>query len=194
MIYPMIFIIAAYGWYYLSTLLPHTKKVFGIVVITYILSSLITLWLIAPLYFSYTSTILPSAYIVNPKDMGDGSYEIAQYLNALPNAQDLTVWSDKNGVCVFFIGYCNSRPHLGEFDEIVDTYDFYVISRGSEYRITRLTEQRLENDPSYPLRLDRLYTHPTVFYEISPGNRKANYIRIIKGDELTILEKPYEDQ
>ena len=32
--------------------------------------------------------------------MGDGNYEAAQFLNALPDAENLNVWSDKNGVFV----------------------------------------------------------------------------------------------
>jgi 4-amino-4-deoxy-L-arabinose transferase-like glycosyltransferase len=187
-LYPLIFITSAYGWYHLSKKIPY-KKSFTLIVAFLILFSLGTLWLVKPFYLSYTNTLLPGEYIVNPKDMGDGSYEMAEYLNALPNSQYMKVWADKNGVCVFFDGYCNSRPHLGQYDENGTDYDYFVISRGSEKRMTELTRQRLENDPDYPLRLDRLYESDAQIYEISPGNRKANYFRIIPGEHVTILEQ-----
>lgn len=186
-LYPLFFIIAAYGWHYLWTKLKFSA-LFIIVMLLFAATSLYTLWTVKPFYFSYTSMLLPNAYIVNPKDMGDGSYEISEYLNTLPHARDLKIWSDKNGVCVFFVGYCNSRVHLNEFDENGTDYDYYVISRGSEYGTKRITEQRLETDPSYPLRLDRLYDYPNIIYEISPGNRRANYIRIISGNDLVVLD------
>ena len=49
--------------------------------------------------------------------MGDGSYEAGMYLNSLPNSEELKVWSDRNGVCVVFNGYCNHSPHLDIFSE-----------------------------------------------------------------------------
>ena len=38
--------------------------------------------------------------------MGEGSIEAANYLNALPGAGEMTIWSDKGAVCEAFIGKC----------------------------------------------------------------------------------------
>lgn len=188
-LYPIFFVIAAYGIHYTHRAF-HLCKYIPLTLLMIIILSLHTLWTIKPFYLSYSNTLLPPEFIVNPKDMGDGNFEIATYLNSLPDASQLRVWSDKNGICAFFVGYCNSRANMGEFDEQGAMYDYYVISRGSAERIIQLTDQRLEIDPHYPLRLDRLYREPqNSVYSISPGNRVANYYRVIPGTDLVIMEK-----
>jgi len=49
---------------------------------------------------------LPKNFIVNLKGMGEGSFEAASYLNSLPNAHEMTIWSDKGAVCEAFAGNC----------------------------------------------------------------------------------------
>ena len=187
-LYPLIFAVSAYGWHWIII---YFKKPFlyTILITIMIITSCYTLFTIKPHYASYSSPLLPQRYIVNPKDMGDGSYEAGMFLNALPQADNLKVWSDRNGVCVVFNGYCNSSPHLKQFTENGSNYDYYVISRGSEYRITRLTSQRLNNQSVYPLRLDRLYQTNQYIFDIHPANRNANYVRIIPGNSIIVLDK-----
>jgi len=190
-LYPLIFFVSAYGWYWMT--LRHTKKnsLYTTLTIVVLISSCYTLFTIKPHYFSFSSPLLPERYIVNPKDMGEGSYEAGTYLNSLPNAKDLKVWSDRNGPCVVFEGYCNASPHEKYFTVNGTDYDYYVISRGSEYRITYLTQERLKKVPTYPLRLDRLYdlAADQAIFETHPGDRSANYIRIIPGDAVVIYEQ-----
>lgn len=186
-LYPFIFVISAYGWYWI--IMRFKKPSLYIIFITIvIITSCYTLFTIKPHYASYSSPLLPQKYIVNPKDMGDGNYEAGEYLNTLPNAQNLKIWSDRNGVCVIFDGYCNSSPHMEYFSENGTDYDYYVISRASEYRIKNLTSQRLQKVPSYNLRLDKLYDMSTFIFELHPANRNATYIKIIPGDSITVLE------
>ena len=88
----------------------------GIIVI-----SIINLWLIKPFYFSYTSDLLPKQYIISGA-WGYGGYEAAQYLNGLPDAKNLTVWSDVYGVCEFFAGRCTHSHHLDTTKYHIDYY------------------------------------------------------------------------
>jgi len=86
-----------------------------------IIISIINLWLIKPFYFSYTNDLLPKQYIISGA-WGYGGYEAAQYLNALPNAQNLTVWADVYGVCEFFAGRCTHSHHLDTTKIHIDYY------------------------------------------------------------------------
>lgn len=70
-----------------------------------VLVSCSSLWLIRPFYFNYTSFLLPQDRIIAGA-WGYGGYEAAQYLNSLPDAQNLTIWTDYTGVCSFFVGRC----------------------------------------------------------------------------------------
>lgn len=144
---------------------------------------------IKPNYFSYNSFLLPKKHIINPKDIGDGNYEVAKYLNELPNAKNLKIWSDKNGICNLFIGKCYSVEHPEDFEFHGPDYDYFIISRGRESKIVRLTQQRLDGNSDYELRLDRLYATDKILYEINPGNRKVNYIRIINSKDIKVWEK-----
>lgn len=60
---------------------------------------------IRPHYFVYVNPFLPERYLLSTP-WGYGGYEAAQYLNALPDAEQLTVWADMYGMCEFFVGKC----------------------------------------------------------------------------------------
>ena len=61
---------------------------------------------LTPFPLSYASSLLPMTHHTDVKDMGAGSYEAAQYLNSLPDAEHMLIWTDKDGVCKFFVGRC----------------------------------------------------------------------------------------
>ncbi len=183
-IYPLIFIVASYGWYYALQFTRKTNlaKYFywlpGIV----ILISLFTLYSIRPYYFSYNSPLLPQKYLINIKDMGDGNYEATQYLNNLPNAKNLKIWTDKRGVCQLFIGKnCSSGIGEKSFLKHGPRYDYFVISKGREKRSIKISEIYASGKPNYPIHMRELYESPDdkADFIIHPGNRQANYIKII---------------
>lgn len=148
----------------------------------------LTLWNIKPYFFSYNSYLLPEPFLVNPKDMGDGNYQVAEFLNELPNAEKLKVWSDNNGVCILFVGECVTTITRTDFVENGPDYDYYVVSNGRKERSTRTIISTLEADPNYDFRLDRLYETDDFLLEITPGGRAENFIRIIEGDAVVVLE------
>ena len=73
--------------------------------------SVISLLSIRPHYFVYTNAFLPDRYLLSTP-WGYGGYEAAQYLNALPDAEHLTVWADMYGMCEFFEGKCIRKQKL----------------------------------------------------------------------------------
>lgn len=188
-IYPLAILLGSLGYYEIIKRKKVGKKIFFSFLAFIFLINVFWLWQIKPFYFSYNSFLLSKEYIINPKDIGEGNYEIAEYLNNLPNAENLNVWSDKSGICDLFIGNCYLVYQPEDFELYGPAYDYFVISRGRESKIVRLTEQRLENHSDYELRLDRLYKTDKILYEISPGNRDVNYIRIIDGKDVKVWEK-----
>jgi 4-amino-4-deoxy-L-arabinose transferase-like glycosyltransferase len=148
----------------------------------------LALWNIKPYFFSYNSYLLPEPYLVNPKDMGDGNYKVAEFLNALPNAENLKIWSDNNGICVLFVGKCVNTISRAAFVENGPDFDYYVISNGRKERSTHNIRVVLVENANYDFRLDRLYEAHDFLLEITPGKRAENYIRIIKGDAVVVFE------
>ena len=116
--------------------------------------------------------------------MGDGSYQAAQYLNTLPNASEKRVWTDKNGVCVFFVGKCHSSLDFKQYLQAEYVFDYYVVSKGREARTTNTVFARLQYNPDYLIRFDKLYSFDNPNLLILPGGRENNYIKIISGDRI----------
>ena len=188
-LYPLIFIVSGYGWYYFYKVIQkHTKKFsFYFIIITILFFSIYTLFTVKPFYFSYNSPLLPNTQLINPKDMGDGNYEIAQYLNTLPDAKNLNIWSDKRGVCTFFVGNCVSVIRKADFIKNGPNYDYFVISKGREARTVDLSRAYSQMREDYPVRLDLLYTNnPKPIYELNPGNRSVNYIKVIPSENIDV--------
>ncbi|MFA6383031.1 MAG: glycosyltransferase family 39 protein [Parcubacteria group bacterium] len=92
----------------------------GIFIILIALNSL-SIFLISPFYFSYTNDLLPKNYIISGA-WGYGGYEAAEYLNDLPNARNLTIWTDVYGVCEFFSGKCIHKSKINTSKYTIDYY------------------------------------------------------------------------
>jgi hypothetical protein len=156
----------------------YTPVLIGLVIILFSLN----LWRIKPFYFSYASSLLPQSYHIDYKDMGLGSYEAAVYLNSLPNAKDINIWSDKSGVCDFFIGKCSAKNEKKEFKS--DKFDYYVISSGRENLISRKINYYLTHGDPDVKRIDLLYFRDDATKKIILAGRHNNFIKIFKKDNL----------
>ncbi len=181
-IYPLALIVSALGINYLITsskikkyLLPNAAFIIIALVSLYSLNS------IKPFYFSYASDLLPKQYVLNIKDMGDGSFEAADYLNRLSNAKDLIIWTDKRGVCAFFDGECHSGF---DFNKNQISFDYFVVSSGRETRTTRMTLSRVNGGNITLFRLDKLYGVQNPEYEIVIGGRPNNFVKIINSKDI----------
>jgi hypothetical protein len=108
--------------------------------------------------------------------MGSGSYEAAQYLNTLPNAEQLLVWTDKDGVCKFFIGKC--RRGFGNYNERrQEGLDYIVVSSGRESRTSKIVIGQT-NSGVPTIRYDQYYRKETPAHEILINGRKSQFVKI----------------
>ncbi len=189
MLYPIAFLCAAIG---INYVIRHIGiRLHGVLFSVLLVMLSFSLVRIAPLYFSYNSALLPANHIINPKDMGDGSYEAAQWLNALPNAEALTIWTDKRGVCTFFVGHCAHDVRKKYFIQKGPRYDYYVVSYGRQKRTVNLSTIYARGREDYPVRLDTLYTTDVApVFEIHPGNRTRNYVRIYDARDVDVWRGP----
>lgn len=189
-LYPFMILIASIGLYEFIRLFSQ-RYIFSLwISAALILIGTYTLITTNGFYFSYNSPLLPQRYIINSKDMGEGNYHIATYLNSLPNAHELLVWTDKRGVCQFFIGHCNNMIQDPEIITITPEIDYYIISQNRENYIQRLTQQKLSRNPHYEIRLDYLYdTSTSAAYTLYPSGRHAHYIKIIDATTINIIKQ-----
>lgn len=180
MVYPLAFVLAAIG---ISEILKIEKiKKLVPVWVAYFVSILIliaSLFSVKPNFLAYASEILPNDFIVNLKGMGEGSYEAATYLNSLPNAHDMTIWSDKGAVCEVFVGRCFIDFKKQTFKE--NRFDYFVVSTDRKSRTLKLSggvNEKADFKKAYALE------HPA--YELIIDNNPNNFVKVIKGTDILI--------
>ncbi len=177
-LYPLASIIAAIGCYQLISSsrlqqwLPRLS-VYGILIAISVLS----LYLVKPFYFTYSSALLPSRYVVNLKDMGDGSFEAAEYLNNLPNAGKMTIWSDKGAVCESFVGKCVTGFNNKKWKS--NTFDYMVASSGRKSRSLKFSQyvKKIAD-------IEKLYTGDEHEYKVLLDGREGNFVKVVRGGEI----------
>ena len=177
-LYPLLLIISALGIIELIKQIKY-KYSFPIISTAILLIGLVTLSETEPHYLGYASNLLPAKYVVDVKDMGDGSYEVAQYLNSLPDAENLFIWTDKRGVCDFFVGKCDSFYDTASFEKS-PIIDYLVISASRKNKITNETRSK----ESLPYDFEKIYNSPQSEYSIFIGNREKNYLKVLKAENF----------
>ncbi len=131
---------------------------------------------LTPFPLSYASSLLPSQYHTDVKDMGPGSYEAAAWLNQQPNAEDLIIWTDKDGVCKFFVGKC--RRGFGNYDaRRYEGLDYIVVSSGRESRTTKMIVGQV-NSGVPAIRYDQYYQMESPAHEILINGRDNHFVKI----------------
>lgn len=134
-----------------------------------------------PFPLSYANVFLPAKYHIDVKDMGAGSYEAAHYLNSLPGAKDMMIWTDKDGVCKFFMGRCSSAQNYAQLRE--RGLDYIVTSAGRKSRTTKMMGGDIANNRPGIIRFDQYYDRTDPVYEIDINNRPSHYVKIFKFEE-----------
>lgn len=177
MIYPLAFVLAAIGisellkieWFRKYLKLPIAFILLIIILIT-------SLFLIKPNYLDYSSEILPNNFLVNFKGMGEGSYEATTYLNNLPSASNMIIWSDKETVCERFAGLCYTdfKPKTQQ-----KNIDYFVVSTDR-----KLLTLKLFNFTGSPFDLTRAYGNEHPAFEVLIGNNPNNFVKVIKSSDI----------
>ncbi|HPN96136.1 MAG TPA: phospholipid carrier-dependent glycosyltransferase [Candidatus Moranbacteria bacterium] len=133
-LYPLFSILSAVALIeFLEVLKSKNKKILILSACLIFFTSFYSLWSIRPFYFSYANSMLPKKFTIN-NSWGHGSYEAAQYLNSLPDAQNKIIWSNTATICQFFHGKClNSR----KIDLNIVRPDYFVISKRGDLKVKK---------------------------------------------------------
>jgi len=176
MLYPIISFLAALGIHnFLVMMKKDNSKMSWIIAASFaILISVWSILSIKPYYFNYTNDLLPKNKIITGA-WGYGGYEAAAYLNALPDAKNLRVWSDYEGFCSFFSGKCvRISTAINYKEEFPKAVDYFVSSRRGN--ITN------ENIWKY-LKKNKIFQEQPV-WELIIGRRPENFVRIFKNNVI----------
>lgn len=181
MLYPLLALLGGIGLYQGAELLSkHWKKATAFVknmssvfvISVFLLISPLT----TPFPLSYSSLLLPKDFTTDVKDMGAGSYEAATYLNSLPHPEKTAIWTDKNGVCKFYVGPCYDGLDFRKASELQIQY--LVLSSGRASRTSRFYEREEVMEYNSVLRIDDYYHRNDPFHEILINSRPGQSIKI----------------
>jgi len=159
-----------------------SKKVLTIsATIFIIIYHLIILSSIKPFFFNFQNMFLPQQYTLSDS-WSYGIYEAAEKLNALPQAEELKVWSDRGAFCRYFIGHCIKGRQINRTKV---TPDFFIVTRrnvarGKFVKWTKESEKDAKHPTSFYYQ-GKIFNNP--WWELQIDNRPKNYIKIIQADE-----------
>lgn len=182
LLYPIFSIIASIG---VSKIVQseNTRKMITLVIIAV---SILILLSTAPFYFQFNNALnIRGEGLSDP--WGFGGYEIAQYLNQIPNAEHITIYTDREGFEEFFHGYTFFRSRT----EGIHQSDYLLLSSGGE-RIF-LKSLNMYDDTLSPQTKDyAYYAHDTQLlqmyempaeYEIILSNGNS-YVKLVENTML----------
>ncbi|OGI18371.1 MAG: hypothetical protein A3J06_00635 [Candidatus Moranbacteria bacterium RIFCSPLOWO2_02_FULL_48_19] len=131
-----------------------------------------------PFPLSYASTMLSAKYSIDVKDMGAGSYEAAEFLNLLPDAENMLIWTDKDGVCKFFVGRCKRGRNYETLRR--DGLDYIVVSAGRESRTTKMMGGDIVSNKPGLIRFDEYYAKTNPVFQILINNRPSHFVKVFR--------------
>lgn len=176
MTYPLAFVLAAIGVHQFMEIKKIKKLApawasYAIIIVLLLFS----LFSIKPNFLAYASEILPTDMSVNLKGMGEGSFEAAAYLNSLPGAHEMTIWSDKGAVCEAFVGRCFIDFKNKTFKE--NHIEYFVVSTDRKSRSLKMSNGKVGNTD-----FNQLYSSTTSAFEVIIGERAINFVKVIKAN------------
>ncbi len=190
--YPLVFVLAAIG---ITSFLRIKKvkkvipKIAALIAVFVILE--FSLFFVNPNFLAYASEILPKKFIVNLKGMGEGSYEAADYLNRLPDAHNMIIWSDKGAVCERFVGKCFIDFKKKTFSE--NNIDYFVLSTDRMNRTVKLSKgikitdeekKRAKEDLQSYVKFDQIYPMSDTEFEFIINNNPNNFVKVVKTEKI----------
>lgn len=181
-IFPLVALLGGIGLFHLARFVErkyHWQKDHAVFILTLIVLACGVATL-ARTHFplSYASSLLPSQYYIDLKDMGPGSYEIAQKLNSLPNAKDTLIWTDKDGVCQFFVGRCKrgNNPEVITDQDI----DYIVISSARKIRTGHMIRSSYDSHKDTVIPIHLFYDKENPDFEVKINERPSHYVRAFR--------------
>lgn len=180
MTYPLVFVLGAIGiseFMKIEKVQKYIKlPVAYLLLIVLLLSSL---FFVKPNYLAYASEILPKNFLVNLKGMGEGSVEAANYLNSLPNAHDMNIWSDKGAVCERFLGNCSIDFKQKTFKQ--NKMDYFVVSTDRKSRTLKMSAS-IQDIADF----QKAYESNDNAFEVLIDNNPNNFVKVIKAEDILI--------
>jgi 4-amino-4-deoxy-L-arabinose transferase-like glycosyltransferase len=163
------------------------EKILRIMIVLIILLNVGIILNSSPFYLHYTNVLNINDNVITDA-WGYGGYEVAQYANKLPDAQNITVWADREGFNEFYIGKTYWRGVDNPFE--LQDVDYLFLTVGGERIFTQASynwKQGARYFYAYEAANTPIidYYNKTPIYQINIGNNKNNYIKLVRFNSIT---------
>lgn len=172
MLYPLLAFFGSLGVIDLLSRCKHFSQKMTIIMII-VGSSCVSLAGTAPYFLNFSNTLLPNRALISDS-WGYGGYEAAQYLNQLPDSENLSLWTDYEGVCEFFKGRCMVKQYKLASKQ---RFDYAVITRRGEI-LYNPTHSRWQKDGNFNMLA--AYQDPDPEWALSIRGKEKNFIKVVR--------------
>lgn len=178
MVYPLIFVVAAIGMDQILEIKKIKKNVpLWTVYVVVIIVLLGSLFIVRPNFLAYASELLPKSFIVNLKGMGEGSFEAASFLNSLPGAHEMVIWSDKGAVCEVYGGRCFIDFKKKTFLE--NKIEYIVVSTDRRSRSLKMSRS-IKSTADF----EKIYASDDFVFEAIIDNNPNDFVKVFKASNF----------
>ncbi|HIE16270.1 MAG TPA: glycoside hydrolase family 28 protein, partial [Bacteroidales bacterium] len=153
---------------------------FTIIIIIFIQG--ISVYLSSPYYFNYQNIFLPQKFVLTDS-WSYGIFEATQYLNSLPDARNMTIWSDRKAACYYFVGNCIMSRKIDANKQLPD---YFIVTRRGVLR----HHFKWSDIFTAPYSVDTIYSDKILsnpLWQFNILDRRENYIKIIDAHNLSDL-------
>lgn len=171
-LYPLVAILAAMALWDLCSFKIVSRIPKTVIALAVISAGIFSIWQIKPFYFNYTNFLLNRNKMITDA-WGYGGWEAGEYLNGLPDAQNLVVWVDYNGYCPFFEGKCikGKKEFRRSSEKGIEHIDYFLKTRRGSILYPGAWGQ---------IQWEMLPEDSRPVWRLEIGDRKGNYVEIYK--------------
>ena len=90
----------------------------------------------------------------------------------------MLIWTDKDGVCKFFVGRCKRGRNYETLRR--DGLDYIIVSAGRESRTTKMMGGDIVSNKPGLIRFDRYYTKANPAFQILINNRPSHFVKVFR--------------
>jgi len=138
-----------------------------------------------PFYLCYANILNIKNYVIF-HGWGMGGFEMAQYLNSLPNAEKIKIWTDQEGVKPFFLG----KTYFRRPDPFtIKNLDYLVLSYWGYDRVKEYLKyggkrglKYIELDKESVAKILKYYETNNPEYSAYINGNPRNFVKLVKFD------------
>lgn len=164
------------------------KNILQLITILIVILNIFVVFQSSPFYLQYENTLNVHNAVIS-EAWGYGGYELAQEINKISNAKNISIWVDREGFNEFFLGNGYFRSSSNPFKN--ENIDYLVLTWGGKRILNRELKDHEFDESMDDFQLNYSmgnvllnYYDKDPLYQITINNNPNNYIKLVKVDSV----------